>query len=126
MKLCPTCNLEFEDAERFCRHDGTPLRSRDAAGELVGTVIADRYHVLEKLGEGGMGEVYLAEHVRMKRKSALKVMHPALASDAAALSRFNREAANACQILHPHVAAIFDFGETSDGLVYLAMEYVDG
>jgi serine/threonine-protein kinase len=92
----------------------------------VGSVIAERYHVLKKLGEGGMGQVYLAEHVKMGRQSAVKVMHPSMVQDAEALSRFNREAANASRIDHPNVAGIYDFGETPDGLVYLAMQYVEG
>jgi serine/threonine-protein kinase len=73
-----------------------------------------------------MGQVYLAEHVKMGRKSALKVMNPALVKDADAISRFNREASNASRINHPNVAAIYDFGETADGIIYLAMEVVDG
>ncbi len=126
MKLCPTCGVEYADTERFCPQDGTPLRSREATESLVGSVIADRYHVLSKLGEGGMGQVYLAEHLRMKRKSAVKVMHPSMTSDADAIGRFHREAANACQIDHPNVAAVYDFGENGDGVIYLAMEYVEG
>src|SRR4051794_6186930 len=73
-----------------------------------------------------MGRVYLAEHVRMGRKSAVKVMSPNLALSADAISRFNREASNACKINHPNVAQIYDFGETSDGMLYLAMEFVEG
>ncbi len=93
---------------------------------LIGQVIADRYHVTALVGEGGMGRVYVAEHVRMGRKSALKVMSPALKTTADAITRFNREAANASRINHPNVAAIYDFGETADGLLYLAMEFVEG
>jgi len=96
------------------------------AGALIGAVIADRYHIIKKLGEGGMGQVFLAEHVKMGRPSAIKVMTPGMMQDADAISRFNREAANASRITHPNVAAIYDFGETSDGLIYLAMEYVEG
>jgi serine/threonine-protein kinase len=73
-----------------------------------------------------MGRVYVAEHVRMGRKSALKVMSPALATTADAITRFNREASNASRINHPNVAAIYDFGETADGLLYIAMEFVEG
>jgi serine/threonine-protein kinase len=73
-----------------------------------------------------MGQVYLAEHLRMKRKSAVKVMHQAMTSDADAIGRFHREASNACQIDHPNVAAVYDFGESGDGVIYLAMEYVEG
>ncbi|MDE3052761.1 MAG: serine/threonine protein kinase, partial [Gemmatimonadota bacterium] len=97
-----------------------------ASDPLIGQIIADRYHVTALIGEGGMGRVYVAEHVRMGRKSALKVMSPALKATADAITRFNREAANASRINHPNVAAIYDFGETADGLLYLAMEFVEG
>ncbi len=113
-------------SERFCPKDGSALRSADVHADLVGQVVAERYHVLQKLGEGGMGQVYLAEHVRMARRCAVKVMSPNLTRDPDAVSRFNREAANASRITHPNVAAIYDFGETLDGLIYLAMEFVDG
>ena len=125
-KICPTCGTEYPANERFCPRDGTALRSQGASTDLVGSIIAERYHVLKKLGEGGMGQVYLAEHVKMGRKSAVKVMNPGMVNDADAISRFNREAANASRINHPNVAGIYDFGETSDGLIYLAMEFVEG
>src|SRR5690606_12393939 len=73
-----------------------------------------------------MGEVYLAEHVRMKRKVAVKMMRRALIADAEAIGRFHREAENASQITHPNVAAVYDFGEAPEQLAYLAMEYVPG
>jgi hypothetical protein len=125
-KICPQCGTEFPATERFCAQDGTALRSKESATDLIGAVIAERYLILSHLGEGGMGRVYLAEHVKMGRKSALKVLHPSLTKDISAISRFNREAANASRISHPNVAAIYDFGETAEGMVYLAMEYVEG
>jgi serine/threonine-protein kinase len=125
-KICPTCGTEYPANERFCPRDGTALRSQGGGNDLVGSVIAERYHVLKKLGEGGMGQVYLAEHVKMGRKSAVKVMNPGMVHDADAISRFNREAANASRINHPNVAGIYDFGETADGLIYLAMEFIEG
>jgi serine/threonine-protein kinase len=82
--------------------------------------------VIKKLGEGGMGAVYLAEHVKMGRKSALKVMHPGMNSDPDAIARFNREASNASRLSHPNICGIYDFGETPDGLIYLAMEFIEG
>jgi len=124
LKVCPTCGTQYPANARFCETDGTALRSEN--NDLVGSVVADRYHILRLLGEGGMGKVYLAEHVKMGRKSALKVLRPSAVRDAEAVSRFNREAANASRISHPNVAAVYDFGETSDGIVYLAMEFVDG
>src|SRR4030081_2726748 len=62
----------------------------------------------------------------MGRQSAVKVMHPAMVHDADAIGRFNREASNASRINHPNVAGIYDFGETPEGLVYLAMEDIEG
>jgi serine/threonine protein kinase len=73
-----------------------------------------------------MGAVYLGEHVKMGRKSAIKVMTQSLAQDTDAIARFNREAANAASINHVNVCAIYDFGETPDGTIFLAMEYIEG
>ena len=125
-KICPQCGSVFGPEHRFCPVDGSALRGRSSPRDLVGRVIAERYHILSKLGEGGMGMVYLAEHVRMGRRCAVKVMNPILSHDPDSVSRFNREAANASRINHPNVAAIYDFGETADELVYLAMEFVEG
>src|SRR6059036_868970 len=128
MKICPVCSTEYADDVKFCPSDGQTLRSAAPGGasDLVGQVIADRYHVTKKLGEGGMGQVYLAEHVKMGRRSAIKVMNPAMVHDPDAVARFNREASNASRITHPNVCAIYDFGETPDGLIYLAMEFIEG
>jgi eukaryotic-like serine/threonine-protein kinase len=126
VNVCPRCGSAYGADARFCPRDGASLRAPTNPGDLVGQVIADRYHVLRKLGEGAMGQVYLAEHVKMGRECAVKVMHPALLNDADAVSRFNREASNASRIVHSNVATVFDFGETPDGITYLAMEYVDG
>lgn len=125
-KICPTCGTEYPLSERFCPRDGTALRSTNAQGDLMGTIVAERYHILKKLGEGGMGQVYLAEHVKMGRKAALKVMNPGMNQDPDAIARFNREAANASRLNHPNVCAIYDFGETPEGLIYLAMEFIEG
>ncbi|MGB7211208.1 MAG: protein kinase [Gemmatimonadales bacterium] len=126
MKFCPVCGTEYADDVKFCPRDGQTLKSANPSGDLIGQVIADRYHVTKKLGEGGMGAVYLAEHVKMGRKSAIKVMTGSMTNDPDAISRFNREANNASRINHPNVCAIYDFGETPDGIIYLAMEYIEG
>jgi serine/threonine-protein kinase len=124
---CPQCRAEYGDELQVCPADGTRLAPVvPSADPLIGRLLADRYKVLRTIGEGGMGRVYLAEHVRMGRLSAVKVMSPALAPTADAIGRFNREAANASRINQPNVAAIYDFGETEDGTLYLAMEYVEG
>ena len=125
-KVCPVCGSHYPDSSVFCPTDGSSLRAADAAGDLIGSVVADRYLVTDLLGEGGMGKVFLARHVRLPLQAAIKVLRPELIRDPSSVARFNREAANAASIVHERVARVFDFGETSDGLVYLAMEYVDG
>src|SRR5437773_1634415 len=126
VQICPVCSTEYRDDVRFCPQVGQTLRSSGPTQNLVGQVLADRYHIMKKLGEGGMGQVYLAEHVKMGRRSAIKVMNPSMVHDPEAVARFNREASNASRISDSHVCAIYDFGETEDGLIYLAMEFVEG
>jgi len=126
LKVCTTCGAEWSDDTRFCPSDGSPLRPTGGAENLIGSVMAGRYHIVSKLGEGGMGAVYLGEHVKMGRKSAIKVLTRGLAQDHEAIARFNREAANAARINHPNVCAIYDFGESDEGLIYLAMEFIEG
>lgn len=125
-KVCPVCGTSYADSNIFCPADGSTLRAADSEGDLIGSVVADRYLVTDLLGEGGMGKVYLARHVRLPLQAAIKVLRPELLKDPASVARFNREAANASRIEHERVARVFDFGETGDGLVYLAMEYVSG
>jgi serine/threonine protein kinase len=125
VKSCTTCGAEWPDDTKFCPRDGSPLRVAEGSS-LIGSIVADTYHILKKLGEGGMGAVYLGEHVKMGRKSAIKVLTQSLAQDNEAIARFNREASNAARINHPNVCAIYDFGETKEGLIFLAMEYIEG
>jgi eukaryotic-like serine/threonine-protein kinase len=83
------------------------------------------YRILKKIGAGGMGEVYLAEDTRLKRKIALKVLPSAVASNEERMRRFTQEAEAAAALNHPSVAHIYEIGET-DGTHFIAMEYVDG
>jgi serine/threonine protein kinase len=124
-KVCPQCGGEYETGDRFCPKDGSPLRPKSGGDPLVGRVIADRYLILAQIGQGGMGRVYLAEHVKMNRQCAIKVMNPSLIHDTESAARFAREVSNAARILHSNVAAVFDYGE-ADKIIYLVMEYVDG
>jgi len=128
LKVCPVCGAEYGEEAAFCSRDRSPLRtagSREQPG-LIGQLVGERYQVERRLGEGGMGEVYLARHVLIGRACALKVMSQSLSQDPDAVSRFNREATSASRISHPNVCTVYDFGLTAEGLVYLAMEYVDG
>ncbi|MGZ8378489.1 MAG: serine/threonine-protein kinase [Gemmatirosa sp.] len=125
-KVCPVCSTAYPDTNAFCSLDGSTLRTLEHAESLIGSVVADRYLVTELLGEGGMGTVYLARHVRLPQQAAIKILRPDLVRDPASVARFNREASNASRIEQEHVARVYDYGETADGLVFLAMEYVPG
>jgi eukaryotic-like serine/threonine-protein kinase len=99
------------------------------AGEsdpLVGGLIADRYRVESVLGAGGMGVVYLTEHVHMRKRFAVKVLHRELTHDEQVVARFEREAVAAGRIEHDNVVAARDFGRLEDGSFYLVLEYVVG
>jgi eukaryotic-like serine/threonine-protein kinase len=124
-RVCLQCGNQFGIEQRHCPNDGSALQLKAIDDPLIGRTIADRYHIQELLGVGGMGRVYVAEHVALGRKSAVKVINPSHANSAEAISRFNREAANASRINHPNVAQIYDFGESA-GVLYLAMEYIEG
>jgi len=93
---------------------------------LIGTVISERYRVDALIGEGAMGRVYRGEHVLMKKRVAIKLMHRELSSVPEIVQRFEREAHAAAHIDHPHVASCTDFGTLPDGTVFLVLEYVEG
>jgi predicted Ser/Thr protein kinase len=103
--------------------EGTP---RDAAKSFVlPTRDADRYEVLEQLGRGGMGTVFLARDTKLNRRVALKLLHEASAADDAVYGRLVREAQALASLSHPNVVTVHDVGQWNDGL-FLVMEYVDG
>jgi tetratricopeptide (TPR) repeat protein/tRNA A-37 threonylcarbamoyl transferase component Bud32 len=91
---------------------------------VLGTTIG-HYRVLDRLGSGGMGEVFVAEDLKLQRRVALKLISPTLTRDETRRQRFVQEARLAASIDHPHIAAIYDIDEV-DGRTYIAMEYVEG
>src|SRR5262245_4975604 len=84
-----------------------------------------RYEIRSKIGEGGMGEVYLAEDTRLRRKVALKILPTEFASNTDRMRRFDQEATAAAALNHPAIATIYEIGE-SDGTHFIAMEFIDG
>ena len=93
---------------------------------LIGTTISDRYLIERLLGEGGMGAVYQAEHTLMRKRMAIKVLHPEMTRLPEVVARFEREAMAAAHIDHPHVVTATDFGKLEDGSFFLALEFVEG
>ncbi len=128
MKECPKCELCFADDVDQCPHDQTATRQTLPGGLLL----AGRYYLERRLGRGAMGQVYLARDKKFEtRRVAVKtVRQDILNSDdlqeGEAIARFEREAQAAASIQHPNTVSVTDFGETSDGIFYLVMEYVEG
>ena len=94
--------------------------------KLIGEVLANRYQIESRLGEGAMGSVYKARHVKVGRPFAVKVLHPRLLEDTKTLQRFEREAELAGRLHHPNVIGVVDVGETNDGLRYMVMDFAEG
>jgi len=98
-----------------------------AAGTKLG-----RYEIRSKIGAGGMGEVYLAEDARLHRKVALKILPAELAANQDRMRRFEQEAQAAAALNHPHIAHIYEIGESGssptirEGVHFIAMEFIDG
>lgn len=85
-----------------------------------------QYRLKQRLGEGGMGEVYLAEHQLLRRPCALKLIRPDQAGDLNTLRRFEREVRATATLTHPNTVEIYDYGQTEDGTFYYVMEYLPG
>ncbi len=97
---------------------------RGAAADLTGQTVGD-FHILRRLGQGGMGQVYLAEQCSLKRKVALKFLRPDLTANTTALHRFRKEAESVARLAHGNIVQVYAFGEAA-GRQYMALEYVEG
>jgi serine/threonine-protein kinase len=111
------------------QRSGTPGDAPGSAADyskLVGITLDARYVVTRKVGEGGMSFVYLADDIIRKESVAIKILSPALSHDRTAMARLRREAELAGKLAHPNVCHIVRLGETSNGLVYVVMPFVEG
>jgi serine/threonine protein kinase len=124
MKTCPLCETTYPNQQTNCPIDGARLiESRNLE---PGTVIRGKYRIVRVLGRGGMGTVYLAEHILLGHPRALKFISAELSQDAAFLRRFRREAQAAIKLRHPNIVEVVDLDQAEDGSPYIAMEFVDG
>jgi serine/threonine protein kinase len=127
MRYCPLCAREFDDAAEVCHVDGATLKIAGVKQDpFLGKLIKGRYNVISKIGEGGMGSVYLAEQVSIGRKVALKVLNGSYASDDEFIGRFRREARLAASLNHRNIVTVYDFDQGHDGSLFIAMEYLQG
>src|SRR5688500_11973628 len=107
--------------------ENQPGRTPDGkVDKLLGEVLANRYQIEQLLGEGAMGSVYRARHVKVGRSFAVKVLHKKLLEDAKVAQRFEREAELAGRLRHANVVGVVDVGETPDGLRYMVMDFAEG
>jgi serine/threonine protein kinase len=102
------------------------IDARTATDPFVGRTLDEKYLVEEQLGAGGMGEVYRARHLSMDRPVAIKFLQQRLVEDEAAKVRFQTEARAAVKLRHPNAVSVTDFGHTSEGVVYIVMELLEG
>jgi serine/threonine protein kinase len=91
-----------------------------------GTILDGKYEIVQRLGSGGMGEVYLVRHVHLQELRVVKILRQDLAADPVAQKRFVREARLATQIKHPNVAILYDFSRLPDGSFYMVWEHIQG
>jgi serine/threonine protein kinase len=134
MPVCPVCKNKFPDGEVLCTNDWSVLLSDGASTStpppvgvsMPGGVLDGRYRLVSRIGEGGVGTVYKAEHLWMRRPVAIKFLHRKVTQSAEAVKRFAREARLSGQIQNPHCVSVFDFARAQDGTFYLVMEYIHG
>ncbi len=124
MKYCLTCNEKFDDSISFCPKDGEVLEEDPTS--VVGTVLDGQYQIEGILGKGGMGAVYRARHILLGDRVAIKLLPPEMRSNTEWLRRFQREGQAARRFRHPNAVTVYDLRTSSDGTIYLVMEYVEG
>ena len=110
----------------FCTYDAHMPAPSTETEDLVGQTLFGTYTVTEKLGEGAMGNVYLAKQAQTGQRIAIKVLNAEAAQHQETVARFLREARVISMMTHPYVVRVFIFGETKSGISYMAMEQVDG
>lgn len=111
---------------RLADAPGAKAAGASSHANMAGQVLDRRYHIVKKVGEGGMSYVYLAHDVATQERYAIKILSPALSKDQNAMARLRREAALGIRLAHPNVCHIVRMGETEDGLVYVVMPFVEG
>src|SRR5215831_4174531 len=121
MSACASCTWEVQLEDTFCPRCGAPV-----SDPLIGTVLGERYRIVTRIGVGGMGAVYRAEHTMMRRDLAVKVLLPELGGKEEFARRFEREAESASRLTHPNIITVTDFGRTAGGAPFLVMEFLAG
>ncbi|MFL6227661.1 MAG: protein kinase domain-containing protein [Pyrinomonadaceae bacterium] len=124
MKTCPQCGESFEPTLKFCPRDGQVLE--DAPQDLVGQVLDAQYEIESFVARGGMGAIFRARHILLGDRVAIKVLRPEFRANPEWLRRFQREGQAARRFRHPNAITVYDLRTSSEGLVYMVMEFVAG
>lgn len=124
MKYCTICKTKYEDTISFCPTDGEVLE--DDPSSIVGTVLDGQYKIETLLGKGGMGAVYLARHILLGDRVAIKILPQEVRTNAEWLRRFRREGQAARRFRHANAVTVYDLRTAADGNIYMVMEYVEG
>src|SRR5262245_34148953 len=123
---CPQCGKKFPSTVRMCPDDGSVLEHTLMTPSHAGQVLDGKYRLDALLAEGGMGAVYRATHVMLGKTVAIKLIRPEIVASPEIVRRFQREARAATALNHPNIVSVYDLGQTPDGTLYIAMEYIDG
>jgi serine/threonine-protein kinase len=129
MSICRTCSAEASPSALYCGSCGSRLVSDAISAShdpFVGRTLNATYLIEQRIGSGGMGDVYKAIHKKLDSPVALKIVKRELLSHPAMVHRFEREARAASKLHHPNVVAVTDFGQAEDGTIFMVMEYVTG
>ena len=97
-----------------------------ASFDYTGTTLDNKYRILQKIGEGGMGAVYLAQHTIIEKEVAVKFLHSKFSDHPEAVKRFIREAKAAASIRHPNIIDVMDVGASPQGELFMVMEFLEG
>src|SRR2546423_7050264 len=124
MKYCSVCNEKFDDSISFGPKDGEGLE--EDSGSLVGKALDGQYQIEALLGKAGMGAVFLARHILLGDRVAIKLLPPEMRGNTEWLRRFQREGQAARRFRHPNAVTVYDLRTSGDGTIYLVMEYVEG
>jgi eukaryotic-like serine/threonine-protein kinase len=126
VRHCSKCLAIYRSEFTRCPVDGSHIIT-SSTDPMIGVTIAEHYQIDELIGIGSSGRVYLSHHSRLaQRRFALKVLFGDLAATSTARMRFTHEAESASRLAHPNLVSVVDFGRTPAGLLYLAMDYIDG
>jgi serine/threonine-protein kinase len=126
LTTCSQCGQKFPNTVRMCPNDGTVLEHQSETSTQIGQVLDGKYRLDALLAEGGMGAVYSATHVMLGKKIAIKLIKPELGTSPEIVRRFQREARAATALNHPNIVSVYDLGQTPNGTLYIAMEFIDG